>query len=99
MDGYTALAVILVGMTALIALAITVCMVHGNAMLRRTAIDNHALEMAKLDKTAEQRNADQQQAEVRAAAAEAKAQASQYTSTEIRKCLETLKSPSVVVQR
>lgn len=84
------------GMTASIALASMVCTLHGNVMRRAEHALNVELQREKL---AEQRTADQQASEVKAAKFEAEAKALQYMSTEIRKALETQKASQVVVQR
>jgi hypothetical protein len=86
----------LVLMTASISAAITICTCHGNATSQAYNIRRLELDVARLE---QQRNADQQRAEVEAAKSRGYAEGVQYTATAIHTALEAVKAPQVVVQR
>lgn len=85
----------LFGITSVISLACFIEGLYASTLKNRQELASLALRRETLT---QQRNQEQQAAEVRAAAAEAKAEALMYTATEIQKALETQKAPSVVVQ-
>lgn len=84
------------GITASIAAAQTICVVHGNRIRERESASDRAFKIAQLELL---RSKEQQDAEINAHSCKAEADALRFMSQEIRKALETQKSAQVVVQR